>query len=361
MKVLFRTVRRPVPALALALAAALALAGGAAQAAPTAQVEPKSLDLGMIDEGGSYERYLELKNVGDGVLILEDVKTSCGCTAAAVDGDVELAAGESQKIRVTFNSRNMDGGVSKKITVMTNDPDRGQIQVVLKADVHRPIKWTPRYLSFDRVGLSEPVAETITFETDLNLDARIEEAYVQGGLRKPKKTHLFDVDVSDRRTGEERNAYDLTVKMRDRRKPQRISETLVIITNLADQDTVRVPIRGEIIGRIRFTPSYAVMAMVDPGQETTRDVVVSTSEGTFRIQSATVPNSPVEVELLPEADGARTTLRLHYIGEEAGANGVRQLEIKTDDPNQALIEIPVRYQTRAPAPKSAATTKGPGG
>lgn len=356
---LFPVLKAPRPAL-LALAAALFVLPVAAQAAPKATVEPMTLDLGEIEEGGQYERYIELTNTGDGVLTLEDVKTSCGCTAAAVDSDVELKAGETQKIRITFNSRNQEGGVTKKITVRTNDPVSPALEVVLRANVHRSLRWDPRYLSFNNIGLSDKAEQVVKVEGDKNLHLKILNAFVQGGLRGDKDSHLFSVAVSDMKEGDERDGYDLTVKMNDRRRPQRISETLVVVTNVADKDTLKIPIRGEVQGRISFTPSYAVLALVDPGQETTRDVVLSASDGTFKVKKAEVVDSPVKAEVIPDPKTGHVTIHLTYVGEAAGANGVRQLKIETDDPDQPLIEVPVRYQTRTPAPDSGVAAKGPG-
>ncbi|HMB70980.1 MAG TPA: DUF1573 domain-containing protein [bacterium] len=347
------------PAAWVAAVALLALPT-VSQAAPKAEIKPATIELGEIEEGGEYERYVELTNTGDGVLTLEDVKTSCGCTAAAVDSDVELKSGETQKIRVSFNSRNMEGGVTKKVTVKTNDPENPSIEIVLKANVHRSVKWEPRYVSFNQVGLGEEAEQVVTLEADKNLDLQVSEAYVRGGLRGDKDSKLFSVEISERRSGEERDAYDLTVRMADKRKPQRISESLIIVTNIADKDTVKIPVRGEVSGRISFSPSYAVLALVNPGEETTRDVMLSASDGTFKILNASVPESPVRAEIVPDEQPGRYTVRLTYVGEETGANGVKQLRVETDDPDQAVIEIPVRYQTRVPAGDSGVATKGPG-
>jgi hypothetical protein len=173
-------------------------------------------------------------------------------------------------------------------------------------------------------------------------------------MGKPSK--LIDVEVSERRETPDRHAYDFTLRMRPERKPQRVSETLVITTNLADKDSVRIPIRGDIRGRILVQPTYAVLAIVDPGKETTRDVVVSAADGAFKIVSATVENSPVQVAVL-DGDGGSKIVRLSSIGETAGANGVRLLRIETDDPEQRVIEVPVRYQTKGPIAEQS-TAKG---
>jgi hypothetical protein len=339
-----------LPALALALP-------GLVRAEPKAHVEPAELQLGEIEEGNQFERYIELENVGDDVLVLEDVKTSCGCTAAALDGDVELQPGEKERIRITFNSRGMEGAITKKVTVVTNDPEHRMTEVLLKANVHRPVRWEPRYLSVEGVSIGDPYEATVTLETDADLDLQVTDAFVQAGPPQRGPSQLFDVDYSERRMEEGRHAVDFTVHLREKPKPQRVYETLMIATNQADRDTIRVPIRGEIRGRIQFRPSYAVLPMVAPGEEARRDVVLNATEGTFEVLSAAVPDSPVQVELVPKDNGKVTTVRLSYVGEENGANGVRQLHIETDDPDQAVIEIPVRYQTR-PAPAAQTTTGG---
>jgi hypothetical protein len=323
------------------------LVPAAAFAAPKAQIDPHEIQLGRIEEGGEFERFVEVKNLGDAVLIIEDVETTCGCTAATVDGVVELQPGQAEKVRVKFNSRGMEGAVTKRVTIVTNDPEARRTEIQLKADVHRAVRWDPKYLSFESLGVKDPWEAKVTLEADQNLDLRVVGAFVQDGSKVGKPSSLIDVQVSDRRETADRHAYEFALAMRPQRKAQRVSETLVIATNLADKDTLRIPIRGDIRGRIAVQPSYAVLAIVDPGRETVRDVVVSASEGSFRILSAHVENSPVQAAVVP-GEGGSQIVRLTYVGEAAGSNGVRQLRIETDDPEQHVIEVPVRYQTRGP-------------
>ncbi|MGQ0723519.1 MAG: DUF1573 domain-containing protein [Candidatus Eiseniibacteriota bacterium] len=329
-------------------AAAACLLPAAAFAGPKVAVDPHEIVLGRIEEGNEFERFVEVKNVGDAVLIVEDVETTCGCTAATVDGQTELQPGQTQRVRVTFNSRNMEGAVTKRVTVVTNDPDARRTEINLKADVHRAVRWDPKYLSFEELGVKDPWEAKVTLEADKNLDMRVLGAFVQDGSKIGKPSHLIDVHVSDRRETAERHAYEFALTMRAERKPQRISETLVITTNIADKDTLRIPIRGDVRGRIAVQPSYAVLAIVDPGREAVRDVILSASQGSFRILSAEVENSPVQASIVP-GEGGSQIVRLTYVGEAAGSNGVRQLRIETDDPEQRVIEVPVRYQTRGPA------------
>lgn len=335
---------------------------GSATAEPRLAVDPKEIDLGVIQEGNTYERTLKISNAGDGVLVLEDVKTSCGCTAAAVDGVVELTAGQTQEISVSFNSKNMDGDVTKKVTISTNDPITPHVSVNLHANVHKAIRWLPKYFTLDRVGPADTWEQTARLESDESLGLEVESAYILGGRLRNKPTKLFEMETAGPRVEGERNVHEFDVALLAGAKPQKLSETLVVVTNQpAPHDTLRFAIRGEITGRIRFHPNFAVLRMVPPGEETTRDITFTASEGTFKITKAEVADSPLVVEIIPQDGDRQSQVRLTYVGEEAGTNGVRTLRVETDDPDQNVIEIPVRYQTRADTgPGSTTNTRASG-
>lgn len=333
---------------AIAVTGTLCLGAPSSWAAPKAQVEPMEIDLGTIDEGNTFERFLEVKNVGDGVLVLEEVKTSCGCTAAAVDGTTELKAGQSQKVKVTFNSKGQhEGAVSKKVTVKTNDPEHGMIEVNLKASVHTPVRWNPTFLSVDSVNPKKGMEKTISLLADENLKMEIKSASILGGKTLDQPSQLFDLTRGASKVVEGRVQTDFTVKMKADVKPQKVSEQIVVITNLAGRDTLRVPVRGDIVGRLAFSVQFGAIPLAEPGAETVRDLEIVAKEGTFKVVKAEVPDSPVKAEILPATDGTKTTIRLRYVGETAGTNGIRTLKVTTDDPDQPLLEVPVRYQTAA--------------
>lgn len=346
-----------IPLLALALTSPSA-------AAPSVQVKPGKIDLGVIEEGQFFERFLEVSNGGDGVLVLEDVKTSCGCTAAAVEGIAELRAGESQKVRVTFDSKNMDGTVKKRVTITTNDPALPQVAVDLVAEVHKAIRWTPKYVSLNKIGANTEFEQLVQLQSDTHLELKVLETRILGGTLRNSPTQLFDLESTPPRVEGDRNVHEFVVRLREGVKPQKISETLEIVTNQpAPDDTLKLAIRGEIAGRIRVVPNFAVMRMVDPGQETARDLTLTASEGTFNVIRADVQDGPIVTEIHPDENGRQTVIRLIYKGGEPGSNGTVPLVIETDDPDQRLFELSVRYQTRGtgegvhPAAESKSASK----
>ena len=341
-------VRRPrvVP---VALALMLSVGATAALAAPKAFVDPTDIDLGVIEEGKSFERYVDVKNVGDGLLVLEDMKTSCGCTAAAIDGATELTAGKTQRVRVTFNSKNQDGPVKKTITLTTNDPEQKHFEVVLHADVHRAVRFLPKYLELRDVPMKGAWEQTVQLESDAPLNMKVKEAYILGGRMRNEPSQVFDVDASGSHRDGDRDIQEYTVRLRTPAKPQKLSEVLTFVTDQpSPNDTLRVSIRGEVVGRIRSSSSFLVLRSVDPGETATQEVRLTSEEGAFHVTGAAVPNSDVKAKVAAGEGNTQAIVTLEYTGKEAGDNGVRTLIINTDDANQDTIEIPVRFSTKAP-------------
>lgn len=103
-------------AITIFLFAGLAMA----QAQKTAKFEFKTetIDYGVIQKGSDGLRIFEFKNVGDAPLIIEDVKSSCGCTVPKKPEE-PILPGETGKIEVKYNTKN-PGYIRKTVTVYSN-------------------------------------------------------------------------------------------------------------------------------------------------------------------------------------------------------------------------------------------------
>jgi hypothetical protein len=77
----------------------------------------KSIDLGTIHQNQPVEVVYRFTNTGSQPIIITDVKTSCGCTAAK-HADEPVKPGESSEITVTYNAKAI-GTFNKTITVTT--------------------------------------------------------------------------------------------------------------------------------------------------------------------------------------------------------------------------------------------------
>jgi rhodanese-related sulfurtransferase len=96
------------------------LFGVAAAAAPMISVD-HSVYAVTVQSGSLVTHSFLLTNTGDETLTLSNVRTSCGCTTAAL-AKRDLPPGESVSVEATVNTKGFHGTVTRTITVSSNDP-----------------------------------------------------------------------------------------------------------------------------------------------------------------------------------------------------------------------------------------------
>ncbi|RJP63768.1 MAG: DUF1573 domain-containing protein [Ignavibacteriales bacterium] len=101
---------------------------------PRIQFVYSNHDFGIIEEGKVVEWTASFKNAGNSDLVIKDVKSSCGCTAAVLSGKT-IKPGESGNLKIEFDSNNKNGKISKTVTLYTNDIITPNPTIVISADV----------------------------------------------------------------------------------------------------------------------------------------------------------------------------------------------------------------------------------
>ena len=124
------------------LAAALLAAGAASgrteeQKTPRIRVEPETFDFGKALPARTLRKEFTLSNFGDAALVIENVSTTCGCTAALAS-DTKLAPGSSTVLRVTLETRSYSGKLERQVLVRSNDPKTPLLTVKVSATVEAP-------------------------------------------------------------------------------------------------------------------------------------------------------------------------------------------------------------------------------
>ncbi|MEM8736946.1 MAG: DUF1573 domain-containing protein [Planctomycetota bacterium] len=103
----------------------------------------KTLDLAV--EPGAMELVgaFAFTNEGESAVTVTSIRSSCGCTAAALEKKV-YGPGESGQITATFTLGDRVGKQVKKIVVRTDDPATPVTTLTLRADIPRWAELSPR-------------------------------------------------------------------------------------------------------------------------------------------------------------------------------------------------------------------------
>lgn len=106
---------------------------------PQIEITPKSFDFGEVEYGQVVEYSFLVKNLGDEILEIKRVATSCACTTAEIEKET-LRPGEETKLLVIYDTGAMTGAHAKGeqeriIYVKSNDPVNPQVEAMIYADV----------------------------------------------------------------------------------------------------------------------------------------------------------------------------------------------------------------------------------
>ena len=124
------------------------------QKGPAIQFKSTIIDYGEIEKGSDGYRTFEFTNTGDAPLIINRVKSSCGCTVAEKPNQ-PIMPGKTGRIKVHYNTNHL-GSFRKTVTVYTNAVNVPNGVVVLK------IKG--RVIDPNKVNLNRPKTNSPVFK-----------------------------------------------------------------------------------------------------------------------------------------------------------------------------------------------------
>ena len=296
---------------------------------PKVQVENPLFDFGTATEATMVNHTFKLKNTGQGRLVISHVKTSCGCTAATPSKN-SLAPGEEAEISVGFDTHFQKGHQVRTITAFTNDPNTPQAIMTMQGIVKQQVSATPSDVSFGKVKQGTEITREVLVSdltqrkdpfdvseiSNSNPAIKVEKAARTDGkpgvLLKITLTKAMPV-----------GSFDDTVKLTTSRIP------------------LNVDVFGEVTGDLTVAPAQVSFGIVPHGAEAVR-MVKLTNDGSKPVKVLGVTSSAAPVSASAEPiDGSKDykiIVQLHRGTPDGQIRG--QLEIKTDDPEQQVLNIP---------------------
>ena len=187
-----------LPALGMVLMGVLS--AGADAAAPKITVSLGIWDFGRVWVGDTCETDIMMRNIGDAPLRIIKVSTTCGCTVAR-STKLVLEPGDSDTLKVTFDTKQPKPIAHQRITIETNDPQRPTVDIEVKGSVLHVYRPSPD----DKVyfgQVPETAKMTKTLELVNNMDHPVPLKL------KPFESKYYDVKLEEVEAGQR---YRLTV------------------------------------------------------------------------------------------------------------------------------------------------------
>ena len=103
---------------------------------PVMFFDKKTHDFGTIQDGEPQETVFSYTNTGDAPLVINEIKSTCGCTVPQDWSRAPLLPGESSQFTVKFNGKGINK-TSKTVTIKANTQS-GTESVRITAFINKP-------------------------------------------------------------------------------------------------------------------------------------------------------------------------------------------------------------------------------
>jgi len=315
--------------------AAEAPAKEAAADAPAIKFEEMAHDFGTITQYSSNDFTFKFQNVGTQTLNIENVQSSCGCTAALVT-EKAVAPAKSGEIKITFKSGEFSGKVSKNVTVTTNDPANQTVRLEIKADVITDMLCTPVHLNFGEITADA------NRELSVKLSSPTGKKFKVLGA-KPSLTFITTEVVEP---AQDQGEYTIRVKIQGMPPSGGFTGIIALQTDF-DKPAPSITVSGHVASRTEVIPPKLFFGVIN-GNAPPREITVKANLwDQLKIESVDVPASlAAEAREVTPGKEWRISVSIKQPVPEGMLKD--KITIHLNDADMKIVEVPVSALVRKP-------------
>jgi hypothetical protein len=283
-----------------------------------------------------------LQNGGTQPVHIANVRTSCGCTTAALKTNT-IDPGQSADLAVILTLQGRKGPQRKTIYVESSDPTVGNLRLEVAGQVTTPIAVQPEGLHFGSLARDGDVARDVLLVARTNVTFHVK-------VVRPSSSGF----AAEATTQEEGKAYRITIRSLGPRIGG-TSHTLVQVeTDLAAMPVVSIPVTAFTVSDIVAAPATLMLVQGATNESRTYSVNLSSPAGKpFKVVKVEPPRPDVACTVVPTTpDRYRIDVRVTgWLGDLNGTS----LRIETDLESMKDVKVPLRVIPGPGAPEAAAS------
>src|ERR1700730_6594574 len=308
-------------------------------AAPKIEVVPETKDAGIVAKGQVIETTFVVKNSGGSDLLISDARPGCGCTVANYDRVIK--PGAEGKVVTSVDTKAFTGPISKSVLLVSNDPERGQINLFIKATVKPFVDILPQ--PYVRVAIVKGdsdsrdvilLSEEKTFKPTV---AEVSQNYV--------KAEIAPAGEKDKIPGHPGEQYRVRITVTPDAPEGLLNAPVRISTGVSQQPMVEIPISGVVRARVSVTPVLVNFGNFTAGKDPiTRNIVVTNNKpGTpVKVTRAEVSIPGFITDVVPTQEGISYTVVVKA-GDKIRKGALDgTVKLYTTDKEKPMIQLPLR-------------------
>ena len=308
-------------------------------AAPKIEVIPETKDAGTVAKGQVIETTFLVKNNGGSDLVISDARPGCGCTVASFDKVIK--PGAEGKVMTSVDTKSFSGPISKSVLLVSNDPERAQINLFIKATVKPYVDVLPQpYVRMSVVKGDSDARDVIILSEEKSFKPTIAETsqpYV--------KAEVSPAGEKDKIPGHPGEQYKLHITVTGDAPEGLLNAPIRITTGVSQQPSIEVPVSGLVRARVSVTPVMVNFGNFTAGKDPiTRNIVVTNNKpaSPIKVTRAEVSIPGFITDVVPTQEGVSYTVVVK--ASERVKKGPLEGTVKlfTTDKEKAVIELPLR-------------------
>lgn len=260
--------------------------------APAIQFDAYTHDFGKIYSGEKVIHKFKFKNHGDGELIIDKVKSACGCTAA-LSTKKNIKKNEEGEIEVKFNSGKYVGKIAKSIFVHSNDPVNPKVKLVIEMNIIEEVSVTPKRINFGVIRMGSSCS--VNFEIKILPGSKIKILKVE--------TSFPYIKLKEKEKGEDALNYE--VALRGVEEFGKFNGFIFVHTNSEKKPKIDVPFNGEVIGDITYYPNKLSFGTVRKNREAKKTVIITLVDKSIEIEKIEIEPAFMTYNISPLNDDSR--------------------------------------------------------
>jgi hypothetical protein len=310
-----------------------------AVAAPKMEISPETKDAGTVAKGQVVDAVFMVKNTGGSDLIISDARPSCGCTVASFDKVIK--PGAEGKIQSSVDTKSFSGPISKSVLVVSNDPDRPQVNLFIKALVKPYVDVLPQaFVRFSVIKGDNAGQDVILLSEEKGFRPTVAETsqpYV--------KAEILPAGDKDKIAGRTGDQYKVRINVTPDAPEGLLNAPIRVATGVSQQPTIEIPVSGIVRPRVSVTPVTVNFGNFTAGKDPiTRNIIVTNNKPAVpvKVTRAEVSVPGFITDVVPTQEGVSYTVVVKASGavKKGALDGT--VKLFTSDKERAVIEIPLR-------------------
>jgi len=311
----------------------------AAVAAPKIEVLPETKDAGIVAKGQVIETTFVVKNNGGSDLVISDARPGCGCTVASFDKVIK--PGAEGKVVTSVDTKSFSGPISKSVLLVSNDPERGQINLFVKATVKPFVDILPQ--PYVRVAVVK--GDSDTRDVILLSEEKTFKPTVAESAQPYVKAEIAPASEKDKVPGHPGEQYRVRITVTPDAPEGLLNAPVRIATGVPQQPTIEIPISGVVRARVSVTPVMVNFGNFQAGKEPiTRNIIVTNNKpGTpVKVTRAEVSVAGFITDVVPTQEGISYTVVVKASDKVKKGALDGTVKVFTTDKEKPMIELPLR-------------------